>query len=55
MKANPSDNLSFESFKLLAKDDSLSKYEKIGFPVHYREKFEHLIFNDIKTKATNLN
>ena len=55
MKANPSDNLSFESFKSLAKDSSLSKYEKIGFPSHYREKFEHLIFSDIKNKATNLN
>ena len=55
MKPNPSDNLSFESFRLLAKDSSLSKYEKIGFPAQYREKFEQLIFTDIKCKATNLN
>ena len=55
MKVNPSDNLSYEAFKLLAKDSSLSKYEKIGFPDSYRKQFEHLIFRDIKTKATNLN
>jgi hypothetical protein len=55
MKANPSDNLSFEAFKLLAKNKSLSKYEKIGFPTQYRQGLEQSIFNDIKTKATNLN
>lgn len=42
--------LSYEDFKNLAKDDSLSKYEKIGFPDSYREGKEKLIFDDIFKK-----
>lgn len=47
-------NLSFEDFKALAKDDSLSMYEKIGFPDSYRKGKEELIFKDILFKL-NLN
>lgn len=40
-------NLTFEDFKSLAKDDSLSKYQKIGFPDSYRSGKEKDIFLDI--------
>lgn len=47
-------NLTFEDFKRLAKDESLSKYERIGFPDSYRSGFEKTIFRDIQRKLTNL-
>jgi cyclopropane fatty-acyl-phospholipid synthase-like methyltransferase len=43
-------NLNFEDFKKLAEDDSLSVYQKIGFPDTYRKEKEKLIFDDIVTK-----
>jgi hypothetical protein len=43
-------NLTFEDFKELAKDDSLSQYQKIGFPDAYRENKENIIFDDIISK-----
>jgi hypothetical protein len=43
-------DLSFDDFKKMAKDDSLTCYEKIGFPNSYREDKESLIFEDIITK-----
>jgi hypothetical protein len=43
-------NLSFEDFKNLAKDDSLSKYQKIGFPDSYRKEKEQAIYHDIIQK-----
>ncbi len=43
-------NLSFDDFKDLADDDSLSMYQKIGFPDEYRKGKEELIYNDIITK-----
>lgn len=39
--------LSYEDFKRLAKDDSLSVYQKIGFPDEYRKEKEKEIFDDI--------
>ena len=47
-------DLNFEDFKNLAKDKSLSKYEKIGFPNSYRENYESFIFEDIKNKLKNI-
>lgn len=47
-------DLTYEDFKKLANDESLSKYEKIGFPNQYREGKEELIFADIQCKLTNL-
>lgn len=44
----------FEDFKRLARDESLSPYEKIGFPNSYREGKETLIFQDIVAKLPNL-
>ena len=43
-------NLRFEDFKTMAGDKSLSCYEKIGFPDHYRKGFEEKIFEDILKK-----
>ena len=45
--------LSFDDFKNRASDESLSKWEKIGFPDSYRKGNEALIFNDLVLK-TNL-
>lgn len=45
-------NLSYEDFKALAKDQSLSKYEKIGFPDEYRKGKEIKIFDDIISKLS---
>lgn len=40
----------FEDFKNRAKNPTLSKWEKIGFPDSYRENNEKIIFEDIKYK-----
>ncbi len=47
-------NLLFDDFRRMAKDASLSRYEKIGFPNSYREGKEHLIFEDIIAKLSLL-
>ena len=47
-------DLTFEDFRRLAQDESLSKYEKIGFPNSYRQGKEELILSDIKRRLTNL-
>jgi hypothetical protein len=47
--------LTFDKFKELANDPSLSVYEKIGFPVSYRQGFESAIFKDITQKLCNIN
>jgi hypothetical protein len=48
-------DLSFEGFRELAKDDSLNCYEKIGFPTDYRKGKEEDIFKDIRAKLPLLN
>jgi len=40
----------FDDFKKRAKNHSLSKWEKIGFPDSYRKDKEDLIFEDINSK-----
>jgi len=47
-------NLRFQDFKKLAKDNTLSRYEKIGFPDSYRKGKEGFIFKDIRFKLSNL-
>lgn len=47
-------NIGFEDFRRLATDDSLSRYERIGFPDSYREGYEQKIFLDIRRKLPNL-
>ncbi len=44
------EELDFDGFKNLAKNNKLSKYEKIGFPDEYRKGYEEAIFADILTK-----
>jgi hypothetical protein len=48
-------NLVFDDFKKLAKDASISKYERIGFPDSYRSGKEESIFQDILFKLPVLN
>jgi hypothetical protein len=48
------EKLDFEGFRELARDASLTRYEKIGFPDSYREGYEEAIFSDIQGKLTNL-
>lgn len=43
-------DLTFDGFRDLAKDGSLSKYERVGFPDSYRAGFEPAIFQDILAK-----
>lgn len=53
-KLNRFANLGFEDFRKLAKDKSLSKYERIGFPDNYRHGKEESIFQDIICKLNLL-
>ncbi|VVC76477.1 hypothetical protein AQUSIP_17900 [Aquicella siphonis] len=48
-------NLTYSDFKRLATNNSLSCYEKIGFPSVYRQGKEEAIFTDILRKLSNLN
>lgn len=48
------DNLTFEDFRRMAADGSLSCYEKIGFPDSYRAGKEEHIFRDILEKLPQL-
>lgn len=50
----PDDQIGFDDFRRLAADESLSKYERIGFPDTYRKGFEGRIFADIRSKLTQL-
>jgi len=43
-------NLGYDDFRRMALDETLSKYEKIGFPDTYRANFEADIFSDICSK-----
>ena len=53
-KVNRFSSLGFEDFRKLAKDESLSKYERIGFPDDYRKGKEESIFEDIVQKLNLL-
>jgi len=44
----------FDDFRKLATDESLSRYEKIDFPDSYREGYEEAIFADILAKLPAL-
>lgn len=48
------DDLTFEGFRQLARDDSLSPHERIGFPDAYRGGKGPAILQDIQQKLTNL-
>jgi hypothetical protein len=47
-------DLSYDEFRVLAADDSLSPHEKVGFPDSYRADYEESIFRDIVTKLGGL-
>ncbi len=47
-------NLTYASFREMAQDESLSSYEKIGFPDSYREGYGAAIFADICAKLPHL-
>lgn len=47
-------NLTFEDFRELAKDPSLSRHEKVGFPDSYRDGKEEEIFIDVCKKLSCL-
>jgi len=47
-------DLTFEGFQELARDPSLTPYQKIGFPDSYREGREDAIYRDIRAKLNNL-
>ena len=51
---NHYDGYNYERFRELAKNNSLSMYEKIGFPNSYRADTERLIFEDILSKVPKL-
>lgn len=44
------DGYNYEKFRELAKDSSISMYEKVGFPDCYRKGTEEKIFEDILSK-----
>jgi hypothetical protein len=48
------DGMSYEDFRRMAGDDSLSANEKIGFPDAYRVGFDETIFNEIVRKLPAL-
>lgn len=48
------EQIGFEDFRRFAQDESMSKYERIGFPDSYRQGYEPAIFDDICAKLTNL-
>jgi cyclopropane fatty-acyl-phospholipid synthase-like methyltransferase len=52
--ANRFEHIGFDDFRRFAQDESMSKYERIGFPDAYRQGYEAAIFEDICAKLTNL-
>jgi SAM-dependent methyltransferase len=54
MTRQATDELTFADFRRMATDDSLSQYEKIGFPDSYRDGLEERIFEDILAKLPAL-
>lgn len=52
---NQFENLNYSDFRRLALDKTLSPNEKIGFPEHYRNGYEKIIYKDIVEKLQNLN
>lgn len=47
-------HLTFDRFKELARDESLSQHEKIGFPDSYREGLAGAILRDVRGKLRHL-
>jgi len=54
MNPNRFADLTYEGFRALALDPSLSLHEKVGFPDSYRAGREEAILRDVREKLTNL-
>jgi 2-polyprenyl-3-methyl-5-hydroxy-6-metoxy-1,4-benzoquinol methylase len=54
MAPNRFSDLTYEGFRELARDESLSPHEKVGFPDSYRAGREQEILADIRGKLSNL-
>lgn len=48
------ERITFDQFKEMAKDKTLSSHEKIGFPDSYRESYAEAIFDDIISKLPDI-
>ncbi len=51
---NRFENIVFDDFRRMALDESLSPYERIGFPDSYRQGKEQAIFEDVRAKLHGL-
>jgi len=51
---NEFENLKYNDFRHMALNPNLSLNEKIGFPEHYRQGYDEVIFNDIVEKLSKL-
>ena len=54
MDPNRFADLTFEGFRELARDESLSPHEKVGFPDSYRAGKEEAILRDLRSKLSHL-
>jgi SAM-dependent methyltransferase len=54
MDPNRFTDLTYDGFRELARDESLSPHEKVGFPDSYRAGKEEAILRDVRAKLTNL-
>lgn len=54
MDPNRFADLTYDGFRELARDESLSPHEKVGFPDSYRAGKEEAILRDIRAKLSNL-
>jgi len=54
MDPNRFADLTYDGFRELAQDKSLSPHEKVGFPDSYRAGKEDAILRDVRAKLTNL-
>ena len=54
MDPNRFADLTYDGFRELARDESLSLHEKVGFPDSYRAGREEAILRDVRAKLSNL-
>lgn len=54
MDPNRFADLTYDGFRELARDESLSPHEKVGFPDSYRAGKEEAILRDVRAKLSNL-
>lgn len=54
MDPNRFADLTYDGFRELARDETLSPHEKVGFPDSYRAGKEEAILRDVRSKLSNL-